>query len=345
MPAVLDETDATAREASIDDCEADGGPEGAGPERKGSRWNAIKHSLMAKKLLNEDLAAECRRLTALFTDHYLPTSPYEVRQVAIMGRAGAQLDRLSKLRLIDMQRGIDRASVCWNSDIYESICKIASRLSRDPARIVTTLAQTKQGAEWLSRNLRGLLQVREVERLEGLIEDSLTALDWGAQMMAMAGMPGEPDADSRQHRKYENSARREYELAKADLLASRARGEAGTADPAPEGAAPPVVASCGMDGDPDPEEESEPEPTPRAVASAAAWEERPVDPTPWRFTEVAPEAEPVSLREVAAVQPEQARVANNASRAAAPNQGRNRDRRKQHTLQKAARRAARRKGR
>ncbi len=64
---------------------------------------------------------------------------------------------------------------------------------------------------------------REVERLEGLIKNSLTALDWGAQMMAMAGMPREPDGDSKQHRKYENSARREYELAKADLLASRAR--------------------------------------------------------------------------------------------------------------------------
>ena len=48
----------------------------------------------------------------------------------------------------------------------------------------------------------------------------------------MAGMPGEEDLETKKHRKYENSARREYELAKADLLASQKRGATGVADPA-----------------------------------------------------------------------------------------------------------------
>ena len=50
------------------------------------------------------------------------------RQITIMGRAGAQLERLGKLKVVDIQRGMDRAALCWDSDKCAFNDKIAAGL-------------------------------------------------------------------------------------------------------------------------------------------------------------------------------------------------------------------------
>ena len=93
---------------------ADGADE-ASSKGKGSKWNAVQHGLMAKELFPEPLASEVRHWTAILADRFRPATPYEWAQITIMGRSGAQLERLRKLRLVDMQRAMDRAELCWDS--------------------------------------------------------------------------------------------------------------------------------------------------------------------------------------------------------------------------------------
>ena len=53
---------------------------------KGSRWNSVRHGLMAQLLLPADLAAEAETWTAMLTKLHLPTSEHEVSLIARMGR-------------------------------------------------------------------------------------------------------------------------------------------------------------------------------------------------------------------------------------------------------------------
>ena len=146
---------------------------------------------------------------------------------------------------------------------------------------------------------------REVDRLQELLENTLLALDDGARAMAMSGMPGEEDPDSKKHRKYENSARREYEQAQADLLASQAYRAGGIADPTPAPAAA-APTEMGPDSDFEPEPETEPETETSELEmlrskldsvlpeTEAAFDEQPADATPIGSVEVKPAVEPVS---------------------------------------------------
>ena len=339
---------------------------------------------MAKKLFTEDLLVEIDRLRTLFTDHYRPACPFEFEQVAIMGRAGAQLERLQKLRVADMQRVMDRAELFFDADRPVTVEKLASRISRDPSRIAGELAQTKQGAEWLIGVLMGLLRIwrsdqiwnerqcrlasdalgirielrsqgevseaearslaeraeAEIQRLEEDLESHLIALDAGAQAMAMAGMPGAPDLETKQHRKYESTVRREYELARAALLASQARSLAEAVDPSAEVQQPPVASHRGPDrwSDPEPDFKWEDEADSEPAAEAPEVEESGLE-----VVEDTPGVEPVAVDEPAAAQAQAARVIPSVSKAAAVNDYQARQRRR--AMQKAARKAARRKGR
>ena len=86
--------DAEVREVPTIDPEAAGGPAEAPSDEvpskgKGSKWNALKHSLMAKSLFTDSLVKEITHFTAVLTDRYLPATPFQRGQIAIMGRAGA----------------------------------------------------------------------------------------------------------------------------------------------------------------------------------------------------------------------------------------------------------------
>jgi hypothetical protein len=392
MIAALEQPDADGETATMEvpsvEPDENGGLEGASSQGqgKGSRWNSMKHGLMAKELLPDDLAEEARQYTVMLTEHFKPTCPYERKQISIMGRAGAQLERLRALKVVDLQRAMDRAAVCWESDACAGVDKIASRLSREPFRVSRALARTKQGAEWLLQTWNGLRSVLdanrgwdeaqcslaldmlgtrhelridggslspesdhatlaavvkgEVKRLEGLLKSHRFGLDWGAQMMAKAGMPGEEDLESKKHRKYEASARREYELAKAELLASQARVAAG------ESSAPPAapVASTrardsGYDFDSDHDADREQDSGPVAselLRMGSKLDTALADPAP---ADEEPEAETASVEVV-----QRAIVASSVSRAAvAPKPRMNR--RLRRALAKQAEQADRRKTR
>ena len=147
---------------------------------------------------------------------------------------------------------------------------------------------------------------REINRLQRLLQSHLIILDDGAQAMAMAGMPSaEEDPESKNHRKYETDARREYELAKADLLASQRRGTTGVADPVPAAATSPVATPRDMD--PDRNFEPEPEPAPEP-------EEPSAEPTPFHSVVLRPAVEPVSLADAVAVLLQTAFVASQLPR-------------------------------
>ena len=102
--------EADVQEVPINESEGPAGSDEAPSKGKGSRWNSLKHSLMAKVLFTDSLAGEIERFTAILTERFLPKTPYEFAQIAIMGRAGAQLERLRQLKVADMQRAMDRAA-------------------------------------------------------------------------------------------------------------------------------------------------------------------------------------------------------------------------------------------
>ena len=215
---------------------------------------------------------------------------------------------------------------------------------------------------------------QELDRIDERLRRYLLAMDDAYRSMAAAGMPREEDAETKRLRKQEARLKLDYRRAKAELLESRAQAAAAAAGPPPAAPAPeppPVVASVR------PQPAREPAPTPRPKTSQAAFkyllERSELDsfdlpetatspaqkvhvrlpfpggdpqPQPDLESEPEPEFEPepelVLRAEPAAVQPQTACVASHASRAAAANKHRDRDRKSLRDQQKKARKAARR---
>lgn len=121
---------------------------GAGAKPKGSKWNAVRHGCMAKVLLPADLEAEVKKHTAMLTEHHRPTSDYEANLIATMGRVSAQLERNQQMKVVDLQRSMDRAVLCWDEDRQAYIRELVSKLGTVPG-IAGALAETSQGAAWL----------------------------------------------------------------------------------------------------------------------------------------------------------------------------------------------------
>src|SRR5207253_2015559 len=106
----------------------DTGPEaGATPKKRGggpktaagkesSKRNSLQHGLMAKVVLPDDLAAAVVARTAALAAEFLPTSPHEAWLVGEMARAIAKLDRCAEMTIVDLQRSMDRAAICWDDD-------------------------------------------------------------------------------------------------------------------------------------------------------------------------------------------------------------------------------------
>jgi len=78
--------------------------------------------------------------------------------VGEMARATAKLDRCTELSIIDLQRGIDRAGLCWEADRRKAADDLGARLTKDPGRVARALSRSRQGADW------------KIERWEGLGE-------------------------------------------------------------------------------------------------------------------------------------------------------------------------------
>jgi len=153
--------DATDIEAPIAYAKVFDGAEAADSRKKGSRWNALRHGCMAKVLFPADLEAEIEQCTAGLTEHHQPTSAYEVGLIKNLGRLAAQIERLQVMKVIDLQRTMDRAVVCWDEDREIYIDKLAERLMIDPMGVSRALGRSKQGIAWLLENWGGLISALE----------------------------------------------------------------------------------------------------------------------------------------------------------------------------------------
>jgi len=144
-------------------------------KKKGSRWNAVRHGCMARLLLPADLEIEAEKCTAALTDLHRPTSDYEVRIIATMGRLAAQIERNQQMKVVDLQRTMDRAVLCWDEDRDSYVYKLVKDLGSVPG-VAAALAESKQGADWLLRTWRGLEKVLE-KRGKWSEEESRLVLD------------------------------------------------------------------------------------------------------------------------------------------------------------------------
>jgi hypothetical protein len=139
------------------------GAEATDSKKKGSRWNALRHGCMAKVLFPPELEAEIEQCTAVLTEHYQPTTAYEVGLIKNLGRLAAQIERLQVMKVIDLQRTMDRAVVCWDEDREIYIDKLSERLMIDPLGVSRALSRSKQGIAWLLENWGGLISILETQ--------------------------------------------------------------------------------------------------------------------------------------------------------------------------------------
>ena len=201
---------------------------------------------------------------------------------------------------------------------------------------------------------------REVNRLQGLLESSLIALDGGAQAMAMAGMPGEEDPETKKHRKYEAAPGGNMSWPRRSCSRARPASRPGTAAPRPRRTAGRDCVGYGPDPDFDTDQTPEPEPEPRAGGLRTPDAGVEAGYRPRRRPEPAPEERrPIRRRSMSwksrppssrSRSPSRGRSAANGLRreqrlAGGRHRNRVRNRRLRRALEKQAREAARRKGR
>ena len=383
---------------------------------------------MSKVLFGADLTAQIARCTAELTQAYEPTTDHEVSKIKEMGRAKAQIDHGRNLKVIDLQRIMDRAILCWDSDRCIYIDDLTKRLPRDPARVARALGRSKQGVDWMisewtdleealdvaglwtdeqraiSLDLLGIriemrattqkvpaateaealktLVQNQLKRLNDELDRGLLAMDSATQAYAAAGGPLEEDQYSKNLRKYEACATRDYYRSRAELLAGREKQASGDAAPAAPFGRPGRTA-LGQGSVVSPASKAEPEIPGRPIGSKAAarfveeaTEQFQVDPAlsgvanakpmslkvPFAVvedeSEVEPEtdevpaepetvilADPVTLAEPVAVVPQPAAVARSASKSVRESDRRERERRQARAQEKQARKAARRRRR
>ena len=87
---------------------------------------------MAKLLLPADLEIEAEKCTAALTELHRPTSDYEVGIIATMGRLAAQLERNQQMKVVDLQRTMDRAVLCWDEDRDTYVYTLVKELGKVP---------------------------------------------------------------------------------------------------------------------------------------------------------------------------------------------------------------------
>jgi hypothetical protein len=126
---------------------------GGGPQtqegKMASRGNAMKHGLRAKVLLPDDLVDAVAARTAEMTAQHAPANPYESWLVGEMANAAAKLQRSDELMIIDLERVIDRAHLCWEADRGKEADALGARLPKAPWRVARALARSRQGSDWM----------------------------------------------------------------------------------------------------------------------------------------------------------------------------------------------------
>jgi hypothetical protein len=119
-------TDSSAAEASR---RRGGGPKTARRKRV-SRRIALKKSLRAKVVFPDELAARIDQRSAEFAFEFRPRTPYESYVVRDMALASVRIECCARESIVDLQRVIDHATVCWDAGQRRIAKHHLPRLSR-----------------------------------------------------------------------------------------------------------------------------------------------------------------------------------------------------------------------
>jgi hypothetical protein len=136
---------------------------GGGPKtaegKENSRRNALKHGLCAKVLLPAEMAATVAARKEDFAGEWEPASPYEEWLVGEIALATARLDRCASMAVADLERTIQRASLCWEMDRRMLAEDLGARLTKEPARVARALGRSRQGTDWLIERWEALARL------------------------------------------------------------------------------------------------------------------------------------------------------------------------------------------
>jgi hypothetical protein len=126
-----------------------------------SRMNSTKDGLRARIVLPDDLAQIADTRFIDLSIDLNPKGALETLLVRDMATSSAQLERAEALWMLDLQRVIDRAKVCWDADRRLAAENLGARLHQDPSRIARALFETAHGAVWLADRWHGLSALLE----------------------------------------------------------------------------------------------------------------------------------------------------------------------------------------
>jgi hypothetical protein len=143
------ETNAGSESESSTMSEEPADPASAPKGSNASRRNALKDGLSATVVFTPELEVEVARWTALLTEVFQPADDYEIKLIEEMGRTSAQLEEISKRKVLDHTRCMDRAHNHWDEDRRKYVCELGERLHKNPYRVAEALRRTKQGLDWL----------------------------------------------------------------------------------------------------------------------------------------------------------------------------------------------------
>lgn len=125
-----------------------GGPKSAAGKRK-SRRNAIKSGLRSRILFPEELAAKIDQRAVEFERDFGPRPGFESFLVRDMAVASVRIERCAAQSIVDLQRVIDRAEVCWDADRRRMAVDLGAKLRLDPPRVAQALRSSREGADWM----------------------------------------------------------------------------------------------------------------------------------------------------------------------------------------------------
>ena len=135
----------------------------AGPHARrqgGLQAGTPSSTASAPVVLTEDLAIAVAQRTTDFIAEFAPQTPYETWLVGEMALNTAKLDQCAEMMLVDYQRCIDRAELCWDLDRGISIdalgpaCQGPRRVARaadNRSTAATSSSSTGRGSATCSR--------------------------------------------------------------------------------------------------------------------------------------------------------------------------------------------------
>jgi hypothetical protein len=128
-----------------------------------SRRNALGLGLTATEVFPDHLEIAIGKIQAELTAHYQPKPGIEQRLIRDMAVNWAKMEYAEDLRKLDLQRVVQRAGLCWDSDRAALADGLYARLAKRPEIVAPALARTRHGADRLLTDLKGLMAILEAK--------------------------------------------------------------------------------------------------------------------------------------------------------------------------------------